>query len=62
MTQCLANKDSPIILEQFDLTQPERQQYRLNATMKVLKEIDSNMVVCNSELKTVSDEIVRENR
>lgn len=37
-----------MILEQFEITQPERQKYHLNATLRVLKEIDPNMVVSSS--------------
>lgn len=43
--QCPTDEDSPIIVDVFDITQPERQKYALNSTIRVLKDINNHIYV-----------------
>ncbi|XP_055298723.1 uncharacterized protein LOC129566650 [Sitodiplosis mosellana] len=41
--QCPIDEDSPIVIDVFDITQPERQKYALNATIRILSDIDNHI-------------------
>lgn len=46
--QCKTDKYLPMVAEEFVVYQPEKKQYKLNATINVLEDIDSgsNILVC----------------
>lgn len=46
--QCKTGEYSPMVIEEFSVYQPEKKQYKVNATINVLEDIDSqsNILVC----------------
>lgn len=46
--QCQNDKYTPMIFEEFSVYKPEKRQFRVNATIKILENIDSksNIMVC----------------
>lgn len=47
--QCPIDEDSPIVVEVFDVTQPERQKYSLNSTIRILSDIPGHIYVCPNQ-------------
>lgn len=45
VSQCILRKPTPIILEKFELHQPTRQHYVVNAVLNITENIDSNPIV-----------------
>lgn len=45
LKQCPTHKDTPIIIDQFDIAQPERQKYVLSSKFRILQDINSHLYV-----------------
>lgn len=45
--QCETGEYSPMTIEEFTIYQPEKKQYKINATINILEDIDSksNIIV-----------------
>lgn len=50
---CPTDKDSPIIMEHFDIIQQARQKYALNATMRIVNEVNSHLYVSTDWKETI---------
>lgn len=46
--QCSTDEHTPIIIDVFDITQPERQKYALNSTIHILEDVNSHIYVRTS--------------
>lgn len=51
--QCQTGKYTPMVFEEFSVYKPEKRQFRINATIKILENIDSKSKIMVGPIEVV---------